>query len=150
LTAYLVNRRARQTYPAADEQHLATGRLLVNSVIAKVHRHDEHEKRLDASSEDTLKYQYRFLKPNARGREYRPEDSYERAELEAFVADRQKNEGSRWLPTQGVFHYYGAIRVSKSCLGCHPRPGEKEEVGDLGENDLMAVVRISIPSSLVK
>jgi hypothetical protein len=144
LTAYLLNSRARQPNTAVDEQHLATARLLVTSVMAKVHRDDGHEKPLDVPSDETLKYEYRILKPNAQGHEDRPGDSYDRALLEAFTADRQKTEECR--STQSAFHYYGAIRASKTCLSCHPRPGEKGELGAFGENDLMAVVRITIPS----
>jgi hypothetical protein len=145
LTAYLLNERARQSHQAAYEQHIATARLLVNSVIGNVHLKTHTGKGLDAYPEGTPTFQYRLLKPDARGGEYQPEDSYESALLKDFATDRHKNEESRLLSSEGVFQYYGAVRASKSCLGCHPLPQEKEEVGRLGENELMAVVRISMP-----
>jgi hypothetical protein len=149
LTAYMLNERARQSHQVAYEQHVATARVLVDSVMSNLHLETHAGKRLDADPEGTPTFQYRLLKPNARGGEYQPEDSHEREMLKDFATDRHKNEESL-LSSEGVFQYYGAVRASKSCLSCHPRPQEKDEVGRLGEDELMAVVRISMPFTEAK
>jgi two-component system sensor histidine kinase BarA len=152
---------AHLTEGLAYEQTITTGRLLVNPIVAK--QHVEAKQRRDALDEfqaiseknwpEALqKYQHRLIKPTSHKPENQPGDSYERLLLKDFLADPEKNEESRRLSAQGEFHYYGAIRASKSCLACHPRSAEeRQELGDrdLQPGDLMAVVKISMPTKAI-
>ena len=96
--------------------------------------------------EETPKYRHVFIKPNAPNRENQPEDIYEYRLLADFQSNRELKEVNR-LPTQ---FYYGAIRANTFCRGCHPRPEEKELYPKLDDQDLMAVVKISIPTSAIE
>jgi signal transduction histidine kinase len=46
--------------------------------------------------------------------------------------------------------YYGAIRADKACLACHQQMAEKRQQSKPAENDLMAVVRIRMPTSAIE
>jgi signal transduction histidine kinase len=106
---------------------------------------------LDELSEKHLpealqKYQESILKPKARNRINQPEDN-ESDLLKEFLEDPTKLEASRELPAKESVQYYGAIRATNRCLSCHPCTAEEREAyGDLKERDLMALVKISIPT----
>ncbi len=96
-------------------------------------------------------YQHIIIKPKARSRLNQPEDSYESDLLKEFLADKDKDEDSRELPSKQRIHFYGAVRATARCLACHPNsPEEREEYGDLKEGDLMALVRINIPTEAIE
>src|SRR5262249_47544767 len=81
------------------------------------------------------------------GQQNQPAD-HERQLLKDFMSDDEKYEEIRDLPSG--YYYYAAIRATKSCLRCHPRPDQKEELGDLRENALMGIVRVHIPTEGIK
>jgi two-component system sensor histidine kinase BarA len=153
---------ARRTEALAYEQTTTTGRLLTNHLLEAAH-HKEHlniserellRRALEEFAELNLveekpKYGHRFIKPNAPNRENQPEDRYEHRLLADFMTDKQKNEENQ-LPARAF--YYGAIRASPSCLSasCHPRPEEKELNPELAIQDLMAVVKIQIPTNAIE
>src|SRR6266404_8427847 len=150
---------AHRTEVLAYEQTTTTGRLLTNHILAEAH----HKEKLSIEDPDLLrqalekfadqilmeerpKYQYRLIKPNARNRQNQPEGSNEHRLLAEFLSDEQKMEENR-LPAQPF--YYGAIRAHESCLSasCHPRSEEKELYPSLAAQDLMALVKIQIPTN---
>ena len=95
-------------------------------------------------------YQHITIKPRARSPLHQPEDSYESDLLKQFLADPLRNEASRVLTAQQRIHYYGAVRADARCLDCHPRTAaEREEYGTLKQGDLMALVRINIPTEAI-
>jgi signal transduction histidine kinase len=99
--------------------------------------------------EAVKRYQERIIKPKAKNRVNQPDDSFESALLAEFLEDNQKNEEKRQLQDRAV--YYGAIRAAGTCLACHPHNAEeKEAYGDLKEKDLLAVVKISIPTDAIE
>jgi signal transduction histidine kinase len=94
-------------------------------------------------------YQERIIKPKARNRANQPDDSIESDLLKDFLEDPQKNEYSRVLPDKVVF--YGGIRATNACMACHPvTADEKEAHAELKEKDLMALVKISIPTDAIE
>jgi signal transduction histidine kinase len=96
--------------------------------------------------EAVQKYQESIIKPKARNRINQPEEN-ESELLKEFLADDSKSEARRLVPAKEAIQYYGAIRATNRCLTCHPcNAEEKEAYGDLKEKDLMALVKISIPT----
>ncbi|MBV9124978.1 MAG: DUF3365 domain-containing protein, partial [Planctomycetes bacterium] len=102
----------------------------------------------DQQKEDTY---YRIIKPKARNRENQPDNSAEADLLKDFQTDDQKNF-FRGPPTADrVLFYYGPVRATAACLNCHPRTQEeKEAYGDLKEGDLLAMVKIGIPTDAIE
>jgi signal transduction histidine kinase len=83
-------------------------------------------------------YRKQILKPNATRQEDMPDhETLER--LREFEADPSKQEDNQRLQTRKVNFYYGAVRASKSCLGCH-----RQSNPALTENGLLAVVKIEM------
>jgi signal transduction histidine kinase len=77
------------------------------------------------------------------------EDPDEQKLLEEFYrADPPKNEAIR-RGDRGIY-YYGAVRAGRGCLGCHQRLAENKDQPKLAENDLMAVVRILMPTKAIE
>jgi two-component system sensor histidine kinase BarA len=153
---------ARRTEALAYEQTTTTGRLLTTHILKEAHLKEQlrpnQQEQLRRALEDfteqnlveeTPKYLYRLIKPHAPNRENQPEGSYDHRLLADFMSDKEKKEENR-LPAQTF--YYGAIRAMPSCLvsGCHPRPEEKELYPELADQDLMAVVKISIPTNAIE
>jgi signal transduction histidine kinase len=161
---------AYQTEQLAKNESNPMGRLLVNWLVT-----NEHLQRLKLDSEEWAKlrealndlapddqtnpqlpgaareYQHIILKPKARNRINQPEDSFEAELLKQFMANKEINQERRELSSLQRIHYYGAVRATKKCLACHPYPGEEREaLGDLQEGDLMALVRISIPTKTIE
>ncbi|MBI1915785.1 MAG: HAMP domain-containing protein [Planctomycetes bacterium] len=149
---------ARQTEDLAYDQLPTTCRLLVNHIvahqIATVCRQPGQGNPLAEDAEEefhnnwekpwpkTLRdYNFVFLSPT--GRDKRPDSEYAQERLKEFLADPTKNEDSQ--RTDKTFHYYGAIRATHSCLGCH---GQKNP--DLKEGGLIAAVRISVPTEFIE
>jgi signal transduction histidine kinase len=88
-------------------------------------------------------YQYSFLKPG----EF--DDPYERDLFKEFSRkDNPKSEAKRDLGGVAKLRYYAAIRAGKECLQCHqPIAGAKNQ--ELAENDLMAIVRITLDTGAI-
>lgn len=104
---------------------------------------------LDALWEDNLpellkSYQRRIIIPNAVKTENKPFDSFEIRLLEEFRKDPEKKEDSRRAQSASVF-YYSAIRANPSCLQCHHTTNDPQRA-EFTDKDLMAVVKISIPT----
>jgi two-component system, NarL family, sensor histidine kinase BarA len=76
--------------------------------------------------------------------------------IKEFQNDPEKNEDS-WIPPAKTgeesrsIHYYGAIRASKQGLaGLSPTPEELKAYGDVKENDLLAVVKVILPTKSIE
>src|SRR5216683_3246312 len=152
---------AQRTEVLAYEQTTTTGRLLTNHILEEAHHKEQHNLKDRESlrqaleefagrfpaDEETSKYRYRFIKPKAPNRENEPEGRYEHGLLEAFQSDPQKMEENRLPKPQ---YYYGAIRATPLCLNCHPLDDEKELYPRLDAQDLMAVVKIQIPTIAIE
>jgi two-component system, NarL family, sensor histidine kinase BarA len=65
--------------------------------------------------------------------------------LAQFRADPTKQEENHLLASQGRHLYYGAVRASKSCVSCH-----RKLQPDLAENDLLAVIKIEVPTEPIE
>ena len=170
---------ANRTEALAYEQTAVTGRVLALHLFGKHHEkilqnlaaeRDKNEAErpgakkagadrellqhaLDALTEENLpellkKYQQRIIKPKPQSRENYPEDSYESHLLAEFLADPDKKEDSRRAQSPSVF-YYSAIRATNSCLKCHHVTNDAERA-EFKENDLMAIVKISIPTEALR
>ena len=82
-------------------------------------------------------------------------DSYETDLLKEFLADKTKNEGRLRQARAGedspVIHYYGAIRAGPAGLADLPlTPEEREAYGDVQEKDLLAMVKVTIPTQSIE
>jgi signal transduction histidine kinase len=96
--------------------------------------------------EEVQNYKEKIIKPKARNRINQPEDA-EADVLKEFLADPTKKEESPPVPSKDAMYYYGAVRATGRCLSCHPfNAEEREAYGDLKDQDLMALVKISIPT----
>lgn len=147
---------ARMTEDLAYDQTETTGRLLVSPIIAQLHRNVNNQK-LQKALEDFQKtwekhwpeavqqYKYSILKPNAHN--YAAD---EQKLMKDFLEDRDKFEERRWVSAKGEFNYYSAVRASQGCLECHPHEAERKELADLRENDLLAVVKIVMPTEAIE
>jgi signal transduction histidine kinase len=83
-------------------------------------------------------FRQQILKPNSSRQEDMPDhDTQEK--IDEFKADLTKQEDNLRLLGRKVNIYYGAVRASKSCLGCH-----RQNNPTLNENDLLALVRIEM------
>jgi signal transduction histidine kinase len=83
-------------------------------------------------------YRKQIIKPNTDRQEDMPDhDTYVR--LREFVDDPDLQEDNQLFLARQVNFYYGAVRASKSCLGCH-----RETNPELAENGLIAVVKIEM------
>jgi signal transduction histidine kinase len=130
-----------------------TCRLLVEPLIAQENMEKDRREALkkfhmywrDELPEALRNFSYRFLKPNSSNPEYRHEDSYELDLIEKFQADPNLSEAHRWLSKQGVYHYYAAIRAGNEVL-----LGETNPPGEHPEGELLAVLRISVPTENVE
>jgi signal transduction histidine kinase len=103
--------------------------------------------------EEPIKYQHQFFWKKTASDPDEPrkqsEDPDEQKLLEEFYrSDSDKNEEIR--PGDRSIYYYAAIRAEKACLVCHQRLAEKKDQGRLAANDLMAVVRIRMPTRAIE
>jgi signal transduction histidine kinase len=116
---------------SADPAHAKEQEKIIETRIDEFRKKWEERQRLD--------YFYRFIKPGAP-----PDDIYGVQRLKAFQEDEGKREDTLVpVPKEGknYFYYYGAIRATSTCLGCH---GERTK--DLKENGLLALIKIEVPT----
>ncbi|GIW82618.1 MAG: two-component sensor histidine kinase [Gemmatales bacterium] len=167
---------ALKTESLAYEQTKTAGRLLVNQYL--VQRHLDHvdvlqgdwaqaDAKLDQQQWQKLKQSLRQLSEgdslpeSVRNYEHDlilpahpthgPADDFEKDLLEQFASDETLSEHSRPLNNRTFIRYYGAVRARRSCLACHPQAGaEKEMYGELKAGDLMAVVKINLPTQTIQ
>jgi signal transduction histidine kinase len=97
--------------------------------------------------ENLEKYQHHLIKPYGKSSD---REVFETELIKEFMANPEKNEDSREVKNQPVIRYYGAIRASDSCLKCHPLNREREAYGQLRSDQLMAVVRIRLPTDSIE
>jgi two-component system sensor histidine kinase BarA len=86
-------------------------------------------------------YRYHIIRPDAD----RPEDVENLERLKEFQHDAAKQDTQQPIQSQGVSHYYGAVRATKSCVDCH-----RQITPGLQENDVIAVVKISVPTESIE
>jgi two-component system sensor histidine kinase BarA len=67
--------------------------------------------------------------------------------LREFQADPDKQEENQLDLAKGFNYYYGAVRASQSCLGCHRQVGP--DAAELKESDLLAVIKIRAPTESI-
>jgi signal transduction histidine kinase len=66
-------------------------------------------------------------------------DQTSQLKLKEFQADPGLPEDTQLLLSQGKNIYYGAVRASPGCLGCH-----RQLNAELKENDVLAVIKIEV------
>ena len=144
---------AHQTEYLAYDVTASSGRLLVPGILAKIHIEspqrvgalDEFQRQAEKQWPEVLsKHDYRLYMPNATGTQNQPQPD-EVALLKSFLDDPNMQEDSRRVPGRSIY-YYGAIRASASCVGCHRDPARvKQARPELGEGDLIALARVHLP-----
>jgi two-component system sensor histidine kinase BarA len=139
---------ALRTEDLAYDQTMATGRLLVNPILARQHIiNDAPEMGAMLLPEPALQ-SFVILKEPEAG------DRFERQVFTDFLENPDKTEEKRKQRSgddQQDLVYYGAVRASKSCIECHrERAKKRKETAVLKEGDLMAVVRIKMRTTAIE
>jgi two-component system sensor histidine kinase BarA len=152
----------RQTESLAYDQIKTACRVLVNEIVerqlATVCRPDERgaaraedKKQLVQSMDEFydnwkhgFSYKHYIFKPNATRQQDIPDPaSLER--IKAFQAEPDKREYNDLDLTAGHDNYYGAVRATESCLGCH-----RQKNAELQEGDLLAVIKIEVDTQPIE
>lgn len=158
---------AGQTERLAYEQTKTTGRLLAAGIIDRVPEHikskdwittrEKYQEKVEQHWPESLRgYEHRFIKPRPTKPEQEPADKFERQLLAEFLGDKEQFEDYRPMrgsDDQQFYVYYGAIRATAACLKCHRErqtEAERKELGELQEDDLIAVVRIRMDTKAVE
>jgi signal transduction histidine kinase len=144
---------ARMTVGVAYDAINNAGRLLTTQLLYSFHVDKvtqgtliEFQKQTEEKFADALsQYQFRLYKPHSRMAQYRP-DADEREIIEELKNNPEKYEADRYEPGSEKYFYYGAIRVTKGCIDCHPLERERGELPSLKENMLYGVIRIQLDS----
>jgi signal transduction histidine kinase len=152
----------------AYKQLNSTSQLLVDPVVAQQIALSCHLKVNDAGDDEALRrramedfprrwermnmtmpkgYGRRFIRPNATDPEKRPEEPTDSQWLHEFLEDKRKLESDQYVLSQDQerSYYYAAVRAQQSCLKCHLRDNP-----DIKEGDLIAMVRISVPTASIQ
>ncbi|WP_020475045.1 sensor histidine kinase [Zavarzinella formosa] len=149
---------ARQTEGLAYDQMITSGRLLVPPILAREHLSAESREAVDSfqrQSEETWpdalsEYKYKILKPNAKLAEHKPEGD-EVSVVSRLAANPELSEESVNQSPQGVFHYYGVIRASEKCVGCHNRnPITSARGAPIKDGEMMAVVKVTLSTRAIE
>jgi two-component system, NarL family, sensor histidine kinase BarA len=155
---------AIQTEGLAYDQAKTTCRVLKNPILGRHHlpllpkafdgeELSEEGKKLQEAldladkyflREQNTDYQYVLLQ------EHKVEDSFERDVLKEFRRDESKQEESRPRPNEQVLMYYAPIRMTKSCMSCHHEKLAQERGQGPLENQLVAMVRIRMPTKAIE
>lgn len=150
---------AWQTEKLAFEQTVMTGRLLVDPVIARAHL--ESEQRRESMREfqtgweehwpaGMSNYRYYVLRLNAVKPQNRP-NADEVELIRALMRDPNRIEEVRHVRDKEMVYYYAPIRAGSSCLQCHPvSDSERQEIGELKQNDVMAVIRFELSTEHIR
>ena len=91
--------------------------------------------------ESGKEYQYHFLADKG-------EDSFERELYTDFMRGGGKPDD--WRPRDQELLYYAPIRVAKECMGCHQAIAHKKGQEALADNDLLAMIRIRMPTKSIE
>src|SRR6516165_8347869 len=147
---------AYQTESLAYDQTVTTCRLLVAPILAQQHlsliKNDPHNPALMKSwvnldqvvlKEPGKDYQYHFLSDKF-------DDSYERELFKEFLRGDGRTEDRRERASDQVLLYYAPIRVANECVSCHQSVAKKKGEKALAENDLIAMVRIRMPTKSIE
>ena len=162
---------ARQTETLAYDQLEHTGRALVSPIVARLHVRGELREGMDEFQRLTEEkwppelrgYRYRLIIPFSQQEQSKPEAD-DLGPLARFFERPDDNEEVRPLPDKKVFLYYGAVRAGASCVGCHrdaakmaaalrpepPGTPPPAAAPDLQPGQLMAVVRIQLPTDMIE
>ena len=146
---------AYQTELLAYEQAVMTCRLLVGPTFYQHHEpliiKEQHNPPGAKQPEHVLlkepgkEYQYHFLS----GEKF--DDSYERELYQGFAKGDGKPEDFRRRDSDQVLLYYAPIRAANECMSCHQPLAKKKKAGQaLAENELMAMVRIRMPTKSIE
>src|SRR6516165_664739 len=147
---------AYQTESLAYDQTVTTCRLLVAPILAQQHlsliKNDPQNPapakpwaNLDQVilKEPGKEYQYHFLSDKF-------DDSYERELFKEFLRGDGRTEDRRERASDQVLLYYAPIRVANECVSCHQSVAKKKGEKALAENDLIAMVRIRMPTKSIE
>ena len=145
---------ARQTEGLAYDQMVTSGRLLVPPILAREHLTTDRREAIDTFQkqseqkwpDELSEYQYKILQPNARQPENKPEGE-EVTVVNRLAANAELTEESSNQASKGVFHYYGSIRASGSCVECH---NQRPEKAPIKEGDMVAVVKVTLSTSTIE
>jgi len=153
---------ARQTEVLAYEQLNATGRALLAPILARQHVNAETGKAIDSfqtaqeerGSEQFKNYSYRIIRfPFTNSLETAPVAD-DMKTLANFLTDETLTEEVREAPKGNVYFYYGVLRAGPSCVECHTDAkrmgGEERARPGLKPNDIMAFVRIELPTQAIE
>jgi signal transduction histidine kinase len=96
-----------------------------------------------AIKEPGKEYQYHFLTDK------NSDDSYETALYKEFLSGGKTDDFRRRDGDQ-VLLYYAPLRASNECMNCHQAIAKKKGQEPLAENDLLAMVRIRMPTKSIE
>ncbi|MBX7071703.1 MAG: HAMP domain-containing histidine kinase [Pirellulales bacterium] len=146
-----------QTEKLIYKRNRTTGRVLVEAIMGlrhmeKLETREEFKEMVQSASESLRNQEYTWnsLRPEANRA---PRDAIERAVLQRFKSGRaeEHDDGSgvewteRHLPKHAVYEYYQAVRARGAvCVSCHQGVDRNP---DLAENDLIAVIKVTIPDA---
>jgi signal transduction histidine kinase len=152
----------KQTESLAYDQIKTACRVLVNEIVerqlATVCRPGERDKERGENTKQLVaamdefyenwkhgfSYKHYIFKPNATRQQDIPDpDSLDR--IKDFQAHPEKREDNDLNLTAGHDTYYGAVRATESCLGCH-----RQKNAELQEGDLLAVVKIEVDTQPIE
>jgi two-component system sensor histidine kinase BarA len=142
------------------EAHYPAAKKMAAKLLSDTQKRAKQVREVLESSEnawlDKLKevpYQHQYFRQKHSGDPDEPqrqsEDPDEQKILDEFYnPEKQKNDATR--QGDNVIYYYGAVRATRACLSCHQQLAEKKDQARLAENDLMAVVRIRMPTKAIE
>ncbi len=164
-----------QTEKMVYRQNRNTGRLLVDQVMYIKHWEslETNEKFLPLVQDLTKRlskqeYEWRFLKPNSTDGASAPRDEFEWAVLDRYNKPQTQRPNpddpdgfrDRLVSNNDEYQYFQPVYAEKSCLLCHnvtsggfdlsgaglSLGGNVTTGAPLAENDLMAIVKVTIPN----
>jgi len=166
---------ANRTEDLAYDQLTHTGRTLVSPTITHVHirRNEELLKGMDEFHRQSVKswpndlqdYKSKLILLDSFKPANRP-DPEDLPILRKMQAEPDLTEDTRFVRSEKVFLYYGAVRAEQSCVGCHRDPAKmavfagETSLGPLGKppvanpnlqpGELMGVVQIRLSSEMIE
>ncbi|MFM7151855.1 MAG: histidine kinase dimerization/phospho-acceptor domain-containing protein, partial [Gemmataceae bacterium] len=160
---------ARQTEHLAYDQLVTACRLLVVQIVeqqlttgckepnrgADRDKSDQQKKMAQAIQDFRLEweerwpkalrsYQFALIKANSSRPEDIP-DPISQQKVREFREKKDKPEDYQLRLSQGKHLYFAAVRAGTHCLGCH-----RQLQPELAEDDLLAVIRIEVPTEPIE
>jgi signal transduction histidine kinase len=141
------------------DQNLVTCRTMVNTIVLLHHwlklEPDRDFRPVilslfgvgDTALEDLRFAKWKFIKPlNMEDSTHRPESDFEYAAMEAFQKGVGENYRSRIVPGESEYQYVAPIRLSATCVSCHPvQQSNVSPAIYTKEGDLLAALSITVP-----